>query len=165
MGLNSATNGASEDPGKQSSAAEKTRDGSGGTFFPKRKRGKLPGYVYWKTPAEARALIVKNTNRMLVGDLRDPDYLRRLARYERGVRAYDAAVAAGSDLQGLEIPEKPQPPKLSAHELNALSGAVRTWSHCKEIEVEALLKEVNETNQKLLEIIEAKERQQGGGSA
>jgi hypothetical protein len=95
-------------------------------------------------------LIVKSTNRMLVGDLRDQDYLRRLARYERGLRAYDAAVAAGTDPRGLEIPEKPQPPKLSAHELNALSGAVRTWSQCKEIEVEELLKEVNETNQKLL---------------
>src|SRR5262245_900994 len=117
------------------------------------------------TTAQARALIVKSTNRMLVGDLRDPDYLRRLARHERGVRAYDAAAAAGSDLRGLEIPEKPQPPKLSAHELNALSGAVRTWSQCKDSEVEALLKEVNDTNQKLLDIIEAKERQIGGGSA
>jgi hypothetical protein len=79
--------------------------------------------------------------------------------------AYDAAVAAGSDLRGLEIPEKPQPPKLSAHELNALSGAVRTWTQCKDTELEALLKEVNASNQKLLEIIEARDCQNGGGSA
>jgi hypothetical protein len=32
-------------------------------------------------------------------------------------------------------------------------------------ELEELLKEVNETNQKLLDIIAASERQQGGGSA
>jgi hypothetical protein len=79
--------------------------------------------------------------------------------------AYDAAVAAGSDLRGLEIPEKPQPPKLSAHELNALSGAVRTWSLCKDSELEALLKEVQETNQKLLDLMDARERQNGTGSA
>jgi hypothetical protein len=79
--------------------------------------------------------------------------------------AYDAAVAAGSDLRGLEIPEKPQPPKLSAHELNALSGAVRIWSLCKDSELEALLKEVQETNQKLLDLMDARERQNGTGSA
>jgi hypothetical protein len=79
--------------------------------------------------------------------------------------AYDAAVAAGSDLRGLEIPEKPQPPKLSAHELNALSGAVRTWTQCKDSTLEALLKEVQETNQKLLDLMDARERQNGSGSA
>jgi hypothetical protein len=79
--------------------------------------------------------------------------------------AYDAAVAAGSDLRGLEIPEKPQPPKLSAHELNALSGAVRTWTQCKDSTLEALLKEVQETNQKLLDLMDARERQNGTGSA
>jgi hypothetical protein len=163
--LKSTINGASADPENRSSAAENRGDGSEGASSPKRKRGKLPGYVYWKTPAEARALIVKSINRMLIGDLRDEDYLRRLASYERGVRAYDAAVAAGSDLRGLEIPEKPQPPKLSAHELNTLSGAVRTWTQCKDIELEALLKEVNASNEKLLEIIGARERQQGGGTA
>jgi hypothetical protein len=88
-----------------------------------------------------------------------------LSGYRVTAREVVRPVAAGSDVRGLEIPEKPQPPKLSAHELNALSGAVRTWTLCKDFELEELLKEVQETNNKFLDIVEAREHQNGGGSA
>ena len=62
-----------------------------------------------------------------------------------------------------DLPERPMPPRLDPARFNAASGAIRTWNELKNSEIEALLKEVNETNQKLLEVIEAKER--GGASA
>ena len=107
---------------------------------------------------------------MLVGDLDDPLYLRQKELYERKLKAYDA-VLEGAKTAGKnyptdnDLPERPMPPRLDPARFNAASGAIRTWNELKHSEVEALLGEVQETNPKLLEIIEAKERQQGGGSA
>ncbi len=94
---------------------------------------------------------MRGINACLVGALDEPHYLREKEKYEAGLRAYDEALAAG---RRLDLPERPIPPKLNAAELNALSGAIRTWLDCKDSELEKQVQEIAQTNEMLLKLLE-----------
>jgi hypothetical protein len=78
---------------------------------------------------------------MIVGDLKDPEYLRRRP-------IYDEAVTAGTE--GLEVP---QPPRLSPKEATAVANCVRTWLECRNDELEARIHVVAETNEMVLKLL------------
>lgn len=136
---------------KPTGGAGGCEDDDGASLSRRKRGGRVRGYLYLKTPKEARALIVRGINGCLVGALDDPHYLREKEKYEAGLKAYDEALAAG---RRLELPEKPKPPKLNPAELNALSGAIRTWLECRDSEIDDKLKEIAETNDMLLKLLE-----------
>ena len=109
-----------------------------------RQGGRVAGFAYLRTPKDARLFLTRVVNLMVVGDVKDP-------RYQRDLQAWGQ----------LQEPkgEPPEPPKLEPKVVTATANAIRTWLELKDNELEALLKEVNETNRKLLDIIAASERQ------
>jgi hypothetical protein len=108
-----------------------------------------------KSPSDARALLIRVTNLMIAGERKDENYRLAMEVWELQMADWERNKRVGP------APAKPQPPKLEPKVVTATANAVRTWLDCKDSELEALLKEVQETNQKLLDI-ESKQRQQGG---
>jgi hypothetical protein len=124
-----------------------------------RQGGRVAGFAYLNSPRDARALLARVMNLMIAGDQKDGNYRLALEVWELQMGEWKRNRRVGP------APPKPQPPKLDPKVVTATANAVRTWLECRDSELEQLLKEVQETNQKFLDIVEAKERRQGGGSA
>jgi hypothetical protein len=125
----------------------------------KRQGGRIAGFAYLNSPRDARALLTRVTNLMIVGDRKDENYKLAIEVWELQMGEWERNRRVGP------APARPQPPKLDPKVVTATANAVRTWLECKDSELEQLLKEVQETNRKFLDIVEARERQNGGGSA
>jgi hypothetical protein len=118
-----------------------------------RQGGRVAGFAYLNSPRDARALLTRVMNLMIAGNRRDENYKLAMDVWELQIADWERNKRVGP------APPKPGPPKLDPRVVTAAANAIRTWLICKDSELEELLKEVNETNQKLLDIIAASERQ------